>query len=289
MELSVVIACLDGAATLGEQLDALVAQETPEPWEVVVSDNGSRDGSHELVREYAARFEHVRLVDSSDRSGLAHARNAGARAAAGRSVAFCDQDDRVAPGWLAAMVEALRRHELVAGRLEHDLLNEPWAIEVRGRPQTEHLLEYEPGWPPFAFGCTLGVRMQLHQRLGGFDERFEKGAEDTDYCWRAQRAGANLVFVPEAVTHYRCRHNLGGVFRQARDYGESEVHVYAKHRTLGLPPARRPLRRGVRRWLATGRAFARARSRRELALALWMLGLGIGHALGSLEDRTPLL
>jgi GT2 family glycosyltransferase len=255
-------------------------------WEIVVSDNGSTDGSKELVERYAARSSLIRPVDSSDRTGLSHARNVGVREARGRSVAFCDQDDRVAPGWLVAMTTGLRDHELVAGRLEHDLLNDPWTIEVRGRPQSEQLLEYEDGWLPFAFGCTLGVHAELHERLGGFDETFVNGAEDADYCWRAQSAGAQLILLEEAVTHYRFRHDLGGVYRQARDYGKSEVRLYAKHRPLGLPPARRPARKAARLWAATARAFVRARTRGEFGVAVWLLGQRVGRLRGSLRSRV---
>jgi GT2 family glycosyltransferase len=289
MELSVVIACLNGGPTIGEQLDALAAQSISEPWEVIVADNGSRDGSQELVRSYASRFPQLRLIDSSHRRGLSHARNAGAAAASGRSLAFCDQDDRVAAGWLEAMTIALRSHQLVAGRLEHDLLNAPWTIEVRGRPQAQELMTYEPGWPPFAFGCTLGVRKELHDRLGGFDESFDRGSEDADYCWRAQQLGSALVFVPDAATHYRFRDTLSAIYRQARNYGYSEVQFYAKHRALGLPKMRHPLRTGARRWLGTLRAFARARSRGRLGVALWLLGLRIGRLRGSLRCRATLL
>lgn len=280
------IACRNGAATLAEQLDALLAQEAPIEWELIVSDNGSTDGSRELVARYES--PRLRLVDSSDRPGLSHARNVGAREARGGSIAFCDQDDRVATGWLAAMAAALDGHELVAGRLEHDLLNEPWTVEVRGRPQSERLLEYEQGWPPFAFGCTIGVRKELHERLGGFDESFSSGAEDADYCWRARQAGAELVLVEEALTHYRFRHDLRGVYRQARDYGEGEARLYAKHRPLGLPRARRPLRRAARLWAATGRSFLRARTRGGLGIAVWLLGQRIGRLRGSVRGRVLL-
>ena len=282
------LASFNGAATLAEQLDALLAQDAPVEWEIVVSDNGSTDGSKELVERYSAQSPLIRLVDSSGRPGLSHARNAGVRHARGRSVAFCDQDDRVAPGWLAAMANGLRDHELVAGRLEHDLLNDPWTIEVRGRPQTEELLEYAEGWLPFAFGCTLGVRKELHDRLGGFDEAFVNGAEDADYAWRAQQAGAWLILLEDAVTHYRLRHDLGGVYRQARNYGDSEVRLFAKHRPLGLPPARRPLRKAARLWAATGRAFLRARSRGDLGVAVWLLGQRVGRLRGSLGSRILL-
>jgi GT2 family glycosyltransferase len=283
-----VVACFNGAATLGDQLDALLAQDAAVDWEIVVSDNGSTDGSRELVERYAAHSSLVRPAESSDRAGLSHARNVGARQARGRSIAFCDQDDQVAAGWLAAMATGLREHELVAGRLEHDLLNDAWTSEVRGRPQSEELLEYEDGWLPFAFGCTLGVRADLHERLGGFDEAFVKGAEDADYCWRAQRAGAQLILLEDAVTHYRFRHDLGGVYRQARDYGESEVRLYAKHRPLGLPPARRPVWKAGRLWAATGRAFLQARTRGQIGVAVWLLGQRVGRARGSLRSRVLL-
>jgi GT2 family glycosyltransferase len=283
-----VVASFNGEPTLGDQLDALLVQDATVDWEIVVVDNGSTDGSRELIERYAARHSLIRSADASDRAGLSHARNIGARAATGRSIAFCDQDDQVAAGWLAAMTLGLREHELVAGRLEHDLLNDPWTAEVRGRPQSEELLRYEEGWPPFAFGCTLGVRADLHERLEGFDEAFAKGAEDADYCWRAHQAGARLVLLEDAVTHYRFRHDLGGVYRQARDYGESEVLLYAKHRPLGLPPARRPVRKAVRLWAATGRAFLRARTRGQVGVAMWLLGQRVGRTRGSLRSRVLL-
>lgn len=282
------VASFNGVATLGDQLDALLAQKADVDWEIVVSDNGSSDGSRALIERYAARHSLIRSSDASDRAGLSHARNVGARAATGRSIVFCDQDDQVAAGWLNAMAVGLREHELVAGRLEHDLLNDPWTVEVRGRPQSEDLLEYQEGWPPFAFGCTLGVRAELHEGLGGFDEVFVKGAEDADYCWRAQRAGTRLILLEDAVTHYRFRHDLGGVYRQARDYGESEVLLYAKHRPLGLPPAQRPVRKAARLWTATARAFLRARTRGQVGVAVWLLGQRVGRARGSLKLRVLL-
>src|SRR4029079_2434120 len=237
MEISVVIACFNGASTLTEQLDALSAQHLDEPWEVIVSDNGSSDGSQELVRKRSASLRGLSLVEASSSSGLSHARSVGATHASGRSLAFCDQDDRVAPDWLTAMTTALREHDLVAGRPEHARLNEPWTIEVRGRPQADELLAYETGTMRFAFGCTIGVRAELHRRLGGFDEGLDRGAEDADYCWRAQQLGVPLTFVAEAITHYRYRDTLAGIYRQARNYGESEAQLCAKHRALGLTTA----------------------------------------------------
>ena len=62
--LSVVIPCLNGAATLGVQLAALARQEWSEPWEVLLADNGSTDGSAELALGYRDRLPGVRVVDT---------------------------------------------------------------------------------------------------------------------------------------------------------------------------------------------------------------------------------
>ena len=101
-ELSVVIPVRDAAATIEDQIDALLGQEWDRPWELVVVDNGSHDATQTIVERYADRDDRVRLVDASDRPGVAHCRNVGIRAARADAIAMCDADDVVAPGWLRA-------------------------------------------------------------------------------------------------------------------------------------------------------------------------------------------
>jgi glycosyltransferase involved in cell wall biosynthesis len=88
--ISVVVPVRDGAGVLAGQLGALAAQEVPEPWEVVIADNGSRDRLSEVVAARRASVPGPRVVDASGRSGVNHARNAGARAARGDRILFCD-------------------------------------------------------------------------------------------------------------------------------------------------------------------------------------------------------
>src|SRR5215204_14430 len=106
-ELTVVIPALDAADEIAGQLDALAAQEWDEPWEVVVADNGSTDGTRAVVERYAGRLPGLRVVDASEPAGQAHALNSGVESAGAEAVAFCDTDDEAAPGWVAAMGEAL--------------------------------------------------------------------------------------------------------------------------------------------------------------------------------------
>ena len=289
-KLSVVLPCRNEAATLPEQLDALAGQSWNEPWELVVSDNGSTDASLEIVERYRDRLPALRVVDSSDKAGIAHALNVGVTAARGPSIAFVNGDDVVADGWLAAMGAALETSELVAGRLEHDRLNPPWAIAVRGRLQADGLLEWGFGEHlPFAAGAALGVRKALHDAVGGFDEAMLPSAEDMDYCWRLQQHGATLRFVPDAVIHYRLRQNLGETFRQAFAYGEGHALAYRKHRALGLPRRRRPWLRGLRAWAGLLKRAVLVRSRADLGLLVWHLGLRLGLVSGSLKHRVVFL
>jgi GT2 family glycosyltransferase len=289
MRLSVVLPSLDGAATIGLQLGALASQSWAEPWELIVSDNGSRDGTLAIVEGYRGRIPALRVVDASARRSVGYACNVGVAAAAGEALAFCNDDDEVAEGWVAAMGTALAEHEFVGGRLEHEKLNEPWLIAVRGRAQADGFSEWALGGHlPFAFGCALGIRRALHDAIGGFDEDLFSG-EDMDYCWRAQYAGAELRFVPDAVTHYRHRPGLGGLYRQGRSYGIGTVAVYAKHRGLGLPPLPHPWRRGLRAWLGIGKQLLTAGNRVGLGRFLWHLGWRAGLARGSIRARVVCL
>jgi len=290
MELTVVLSCRNGAATIRGQLDALAGQAWDRPWEVVVSDNGSTDDSVAIVEEYRDRLPNLRIVDASAKIGLPHSRNAGAAAAQGRAIVFCDDDDEVAEGWLAAMGGALREDEVVAGRLEHDRLNDAWTTTVRGSPQTSGLCKWGfVSYFPYAFGCTIGITRRMHDSVGGFDENLVPSGEDLDYCWRLQLAGKRIHFVPAATTHYRLRHGLGEIYRQARNYGIGNVLVYEKHRQLAMRPASRPLATGLRKWAGLVKLFALARTRSRLGLAMWHLGLRVGMLQGSLNRRVLLL
>jgi glycosyltransferase involved in cell wall biosynthesis len=290
VELTVILSCRNGARTIGRQLEALAGQSWGRPWEVVVSDNGSTDESLAIVERYRGRLPSLRIVDASQKVGLPHSRNVGAAAAEGRALAFCDVDDEVGGGWVAAMGEALRRDELVAGRLEHERLNEQWAIEVRGNPQVDGLPDWSfvPYWP-FAFGCTIGITRRLHDSVGGFDEDMVPSGEDLDYCWRLQLSGERIRFVHGAVTHYQLRHRLREIYRQARNYGVGNALVYKKHRALGMPRPPHPFATGVVKWLGLVKLFAFAWSRKRLALAVWHLGLRTGMLEGSVRHRVLLL
>jgi GT2 family glycosyltransferase len=290
VELSVILPSHNGARTIAVQLEALSRQQWSGEWELVFVDNCSTDGTRAIVESFRDRLPSLQVVDAGERNGISYALNCGVEAAKGTSILLCNDDDEVAPGWLAAMGDALREDELVAGGLEHERLNEPRMIGVRGQPQTDRLPEWGfLPYLPFAFGATIGVRRSLHEAIGGFDEKITPAAEDMDYCWRLQLAGAEIRFVPDAVTHYRMRDDIRGLWRQAWNYGIGNVLVYKKHRELGLAPPPRPWRRGGQAWLGLGKRALLAWSRPRFLLLVWHVGLRAGMLRASVKERVVFL
>lgn len=286
MKLSVIIPCLNEAAHIAVQLDALAKQCWDQPWEVIVCDNGSTDPTLTIAQEYQPRFPRLRLVDASDRPGQAHARNVGAQVAEGELLAFCDADDEVGAGWLAAMGTALDRYEFVASRFEASRLNAPWLLKSRVCPQQSNLQLYtHPPYLAHAASSGLGIRRAWHEAVGGFDETM-RFLEDTDYCWRLQLAGVALHFEPEALIHYRYRQQLDEIYRQAYCYAKYNVLLYKKYRNRGMPRLEISWQAEVRGWWHLVRRLPKLHQPAKQARWAWDMGWRMGRLSGSLRYRT---
>ena len=235
---SVIIPALDAAATLPLQLDALASQTYPGPWEVVVADNGSTDGTPELARRWGGRLPAITVVDASDGRGANHARNAGATAARGDVLAFCDADDEADAHWVEAMAEAAGTCAVVAGRLEVERLNDrltrSWRVPPPGDgPRTAYR------FLPAAESANLAVQTRVFRALGGFDKGFVRpGGDDTDFCWRAQLGGNRLCFASAAMMHYRYRPGLRALARQFYGYGLAGPRLFRRFHGRGMPRSR---------------------------------------------------
>lgn len=277
LDLSVVIPAYNAAATIDEQLAALTAEAVRFDWEIVVADNGSRDATAMIVERWAQRCPRIRLVDASEAPGAAHARNAGARAARGRNLVFCDSDDIVATGWLGAMSEALHDHEFVCGPFELARLNPPWLVEAKGTTGTNDVVWFDDLFP-FASSCNLGVRRDRFLALGGFDERIMVW-EDVELSLRLHLAHVPLQYVPAAAIHYRYRQTRAELFERARAYGACRPQIAERLRAYsGTQPSRL---QGWRNWVWLLRNLGLLRTHSGQARWLWTAGLRVGALEGS--------
>jgi glycosyltransferase involved in cell wall biosynthesis len=191
---SVVVPARDASATIGRTLEALAAQDLGEPYEVVVVDDGSSDGTLAIARAADGPVTAV----APGRVGAAEARNRGVAAASAPVIAFTDADCFPTPAWLSEGLRALEGADLVQGRVAPDpsrplgpFDRTVWVESQSGLWETANLL----------------VRRELFDRVGGFEDWLDtRGgkllAEDVWLGWRAVRAGARTAFAPDALVHH---------------------------------------------------------------------------------------
>lgn len=285
MKVSVIIPCYNAADTLHIQLEAFVKQQWNEPWEIIISDNGSTDATRLIAGKYADVLPHLQIIDSSKVRGPAHARNKGAQAACGESLLFCDADDEVAEGWLAEMGNALENHNFVTCRFEPLKLSSTWALKTRMCPQENGVQTYDyPPFLPHAASAGIGIKRWIHEKVGGFDETMPM-LEDTDYCWRVQLSGNKLVFVKNALIHYRMRGSIHTMLRQARLWGEYNVFLYKKYRSLGMQQLSK--KAGIKKtWRLLKRLPFYIATQDKRLKWLWEFAWQYGRAVGSVKHRV---
>lgn len=229
--ISVVIPAYNAAATIGDQLAALARNSLDEPWEVIIADNGSTDGTASVAQSWADRLP-LRVVDASARRGPGAARNIGVASARSSRIAFCDADDQVADDWLPKVLSALRVDEFAALGV---LWRAPYSS--RRRPQYVVYAMYASDYAPGLVACGsshMAIRAEPFGAVGGFDETLLTG-EDHDLCYRLQLAGHRLVAHPEVIVTWRRRERLADLFRQQFRWGADEGalrHKYAQVRPV---------------------------------------------------------
>ena len=192
--LSVVIPVFNGERFLREAVDSVLAQKYS-PLEIIIVDDGSTDGTAEVVRSLP---DTVRYVHQANQ-GPAAARNRGIEHAQGSLIAFADADDL----WPEDKLELQFRYliedsaiEIVMGRIQQVLLSGT----VDGPTRAE---EFGEATFSVNLGCAV-IRKSVFERVGLFDETM-RYSEDVDWFMRAREVGAAIKTI-EAVTLYYRQH-----------------------------------------------------------------------------------
>jgi glycosyltransferase involved in cell wall biosynthesis len=203
---SVVISTFNRATVLPKALDALLAQRLDVPYEVIVVDNNSTDGTAAIVRERLHQAPHLRYV-FEPQQGLPFARNAGVRAARGAVIAFTDDDVHVGPTWVATIKQVFDEHpelDVVGGRVVPVWPGElppwitrrqlgPFALGERGDARIRVGAENAA---LCLVGANFAFRRDVFDRIGLFDPAYTK-SQDRELQLRLWRAGGVGMYVPE--------------------------------------------------------------------------------------------
>lgn len=173
-------------------LDALAAQEGID-YDVVVIDNGSSDGTYEMLKTRAEDFP-TRMTVLRVPGPLGGARQAALDHAQAPLVAFTDSDCLPACDWLSQLGAAFddERLDVVQGRTDP-------VVNPAGRwPKTISI----DGWTDRYETCNIGYRTRALQAAGGFDRAGEAGGEDTTAGWRVRRLGRSHAYASGALVHH---------------------------------------------------------------------------------------
>lgn len=264
MKLSVVIICWNDLKVISDCLCSIFAGTRSLDFEVVISDNGSTDGSTEFIRR---NYPSVRIIENRANLGFAKGNNAGIAASRGEYILILNPDTIVHDATLDRLVEFAERHP-DAGAFGCRVLNPNGSYQESARPfpsirgswiaalclrrlayvsdafipdiymrwkgDTETVVDWQSG-------CCVMFRSKLLKELGGFDEQFFYHYEEVDLCRRVRNAGYPLLFTPEATITHLGGQSVGRFpIRFALETSRNRYRYFYKH--YGAEGARRSRR-----------------------------------------------
>lgn len=232
-EISVLIASHNRREILRRCLGTLNGQDQdPSTFEVVVADDGSDDGTAQIVEEFDAPYR-LRIL-RRPKEGKAHALNAAIEAAEG-PVCLCIDDDIVAsPSLVSGHLEGYRKDPMTVGLGR--ITQEPpdardWYAHAFADAWNDHYerlaAKPEPSWTD-CYGGNVSASRRLLLEVGGFDPLFPIG-EDYEIGFRLREGGGRLTYLPTAAGVHDDQKRGDRLVSDARRQGVSYVELVERH------------------------------------------------------------
>ena len=221
VRVSFVIPNYQGEKLLQACLESVYAQETEIPFEVIVVDDGSSDGSAAMV---SSRFPSTRLIINQRNQGPAKCKNIGAAEARGELIAFLDNDVELDRRWLQSMYDRLTAEGEDAGACaSHILLNGHSTtlnstggfVDMLGYAWDRGIFEEDRGSfsrntrVMYACSAAMIIRRNVFERVSGFDPRYRYLYEDVDLGWKVNVCGFKVFYEPTAIAHHHLSSTMG--------------------------------------------------------------------------------
>jgi len=300
MDVSVIVVNWNTRDLLAQCLRSVYDTMGDLDFEVIVVDNGSTDGSVEMVRR---DFAQVQIIANAENVGFVRANNQAVERCRGRYILLLNSDTKVLPGSLAQTVQFMDAHPN-AGLAGVQLLNPDGTFQASYTPFPTLWREFlilsgsgrlliRPTFPSFGpqtekgaqkikgyvEGAYLMARREAVDQIGGLDERIFMYAEEVDWCHRFHRAGWEVWYLPQApIIHYGGQSSKQRQSRMEAELYCSRVYFFRKHYGQAAALCLRiliyamtltkMLVHGVLRFLTQGRRGRTVTGWRELHLAL---------------------
>ncbi|MCU0859396.1 MAG: glycosyltransferase [Thermoplasmata archaeon] len=219
MKISVVLNVLNERRHMRDLLDSLVIQE--KPWEIVVVDAGSNDGTVEIVQNYMKKHPEIRFFHCPGTRG--ESTNFGIQQASGDAVATTGGDCIANPFWIKELRRSLLQFDIVAGRTIN--------IGFHAWEDLERVELYHRGFDISFPSASMAWRKEVLDDVGGFDPWFVT-AEDIDINLRAVDRGYTMTYNQDAIVYHRTKGSYKGFFKQAFWNGWGRKQLTVKHGRL---------------------------------------------------------
>ena len=239
--ISIIIPTYNRKSELEDLLPSLRGQECPIPFEIIVVDDGSTDGTRELLKKLADDLNGRLRFIGQNRAGPGAARNLGIKYAHGDILVFVDSDCIAPRGWLNELTSVFTNPQVgAAGGPElapaDDCLL--WKCQtyvmtaflttggLRGRTGKKLGVYYPRGF-------NVAVRKCIVEAVGGFPNRFH--GEDILLGFKVKQMGYTLKYVPDAAMYHRRRATLSQYFKQLYQMGKTRIELAYLYKSLLEP------------------------------------------------------
>ncbi len=192
------IPCYNAEVFIEKTLKAIIDQ-TRQPEEILVIDDGSSDSSKDII----GRFPQVRLIEHDTNKGIATARNSAISHAQSDIIIFLDADTVPCAEFIEEILKPFSNAHIagVNGRAIEFVQNniyDKWRKEILFQ---EWGNRYREG-VYFLFGMCAAYRKEVLKEVQGFDTLFSVSGEDMDISYRIRKAGYTLAYTPKAFVHH---------------------------------------------------------------------------------------
>jgi GT2 family glycosyltransferase len=269
-KVSIVILNWNGKALMERFLPSVVACTPDEVAGIVVADNGSEDGSADMLK---AKFPSVQLLPFDRNLGFAGGYNRALESVETPYTVLLNSDVEVTPHWLDAPLRALESDPGLAGvqpkilswkdrgRFEYagacggfmDRFGYPFCRgRILSRVEEDRGQYDDPVEILWASGACFFIRTDVYRKEGGLDARFFAHQEEIDLCWRLRARGYRLCCIPQSTVYH-----VGGATLEV----ESPQKTFLNFRNnllmiyRNMPGDRLPRILWIRRWLDWLAAF----------------------------------
>ncbi|MDD2646663.1 MAG: glycosyltransferase family 2 protein [Patescibacteria group bacterium] len=255
--LSIIIVNWNVRSLLERCLNSIWQNQPSMPYEVIIIDNNSRDGSQDFLESISKKFDNLKIIFNNQNLGFARACNQGFKKSKGEIILFLNPDTEILLNSLDIAIDHLKK-DSSAGILGGQIIDEEKETQasVRSFPdvfsQALILLKLHNLFPRTkvfkkyflsdfdyqkqqavdqVMGACLLIKRELMEKLHGFDEKFFLWFEEVDLCYRAKKLNYQVVYDPEIKVKHLGHQSFFKIspLKKQKIYNRSLIYYFRKH------------------------------------------------------------